>query len=82
MNKHYNGEISPKLFIYFITIIIVISLPNEVKCLGFGIDLETFSAIIFWIIIILFILACIGYYSRKKRGYEPLNKSIKSGNKL
>ena len=82
MNNYYNGKKSTKLFAFFITIIILISLPNEVKCLGLGIGLETFSAIIFWLIVILFILAGIGYHSRKKRGYEPLNKSLKIENKL
>ena len=66
------------LIIYYLTVILFISLPGEVKCF----DIEQFSSFILYLLVILFILALLGNYSKRKRGYMPINDTIQNSTKL
>lgn len=67
-----------KNMILFLMLLVLISLPGEVKCF----DIDSVSSFILWIIGILFILALLGYCNRKKNGYEPIEGNIKPSSKL
>lgn len=78
MNSSNNFFNKNKNLILFFMMIIIISLPGNVKCF----DMEDFSSFILWLIVILFTLAGLGYWSRKNSGYEPIDNNIKSTSKL
>ena len=66
------------LYLYYLTIILIISLPGKVKCF----DIEQCSSFILYLLIILFFLALLGNYNIRKRGYLPINDTIQNSTKL
>ncbi len=66
------------LYLYYLTIILIISLPGKVKCF----DIEQCSSFILYLLIILFFLALLGNYNIRKRGYIPINDKIQNSTKL
>ena len=66
------------LIIYYLTIILFISLPEKVKCF----DIEQCSSFLLYLLVILFILALLGNYNKRKRGYIPINDTIQNSTKL
>ena len=71
-------KISKKSYIYYLTILLIISLPEKVNCL----DIESCSSFILWVLFILLFLAILGNYSVKKKGYRQINDTIKNSTKL
>ena len=67
-----------KSYLYLITMLLIISLPGKVKCF----DIEQCSSFILYLLIILFILALLGNYNIKKKGYQQINDNIKNSTKL
>lgn len=70
--------LSNKSLLFFLLIIVFISLPGKVKCF----DSDTVSSFILWVIFILFTLAMIGYWNKRRNGYEPIDNSIRNSTKL
>ena len=66
------------LSFYFFFIMLIFLLPSKVKCF----DIEEGSSICLYIIFIVFILALLGQYSIKKKGYNLVNEKIKISTKL
>ena len=62
----------------YIRILIMISFPVKIKCF----DIEQCSSFIICVLFILFILALLGNYSIKRKGYKKINDSIKLSTKL
>ena len=56
----------------------MISFPVKIKCF----DIEQCSSFIICVLFILFILALLGNYSIKRKGYKKINDSIKLSTKL
>ena len=67
-----------QLSLYYLTIILIISLPAKVKCF----DIEQCSKFILYLLFILFFLAILGNYNIKKKGYHQINDTIKNSIKL
>ena len=67
-----------KSYLYYLSIILIISLPGKVKCF----DIESCSSFILWVLFILLFLAILGNYSVKKKGYRQINDTIKNSTKL
>ena len=67
-----------KRFLYYLTILIALSLPGKVYCL----DVEQCSSFILYILFILFFLALLGNYKIKRNGYMQINDKIKISTKL
>lgn len=70
--------LSNKSLLFFLLIIVFISLPGKVKCF----DSDTVSSFILWVIFILFTLAMIGYWNKRRNGYELIDNSIRNSTKL
>ena len=65
--------------IFYLILLLLISLPGKVKCF----DIEKCSTFILYIIFILFFLAILGNYNIKKKGYQQINDgTIKNSTKL
>ena len=62
----------------YMKLIILISFPIKIKCF----DKEICSSFILCLLLILFILALLGNYSLKRKGYKKLNDTIKLSTKL
>ena len=67
-----------KRILNYMKLIILISFPIEIKCF----DVEKCSSFILCLLLILFILALLGDYSLKRKGYKQLDDSIKLSTKL
>ena len=67
-----------KLYLYYFTFLLIISLPEKVKCF----DIEECSSFIIYLLFILFFLAILGNYSKKKKGYQKIDDSIQNSTKL
>ena len=62
----------------YMKLIILISFPIKIKCF----DKEICYSFILCLLLILFILALLGNYSLKRKGYKKLNDTIKLSTKL
>ena len=72
-------DLNKKSYLFYLTLILLVSLPGKVKCF----DIEKCSSFILYIIFILFFLAILGNYNIKKRGYQQINDgTIKNSTKL
>ena len=67
-----------KAYLYFITMILIISLPGKVKCF----DIEKCSSFILYVLFISFFLALLGNYNIKKKGYHQIDGIIQNSTKL
>ena len=71
-------RMNKKSYLYYFTLLLIISLPGTVKCF----DIEDCSSLILWILFILLFLAILGNYNIKKKGYEQINDTIKNSTRL
>ena len=72
-------DFTKKSNIFYLILLLLISLPGKVKCF----DIEKCSTFILYIIFILFFLAILGNYNIKKKGYQQINDgTIKNSTKL
>ena len=73
-----DSQNNQKRFLYYLAILIALSLPGKVYCL----DVEQCSSFILYILFVLFFLALLGNYKIKRDGYMQINDKIKSSTKL
>ena len=72
-------DLTKKSNIFYLTLLLLVSLPGKVKCF----DIEKCSSFILYLIFILFFLALLGNYNIKRKGYQQINDgTIKNSTKL